>query len=94
MPLSDGCSPPETFRFAPSLPLRFACGPLPLTCPRVGMGPGGYSRPHLRHCISPCLFLEPYGHLAVASVVPDAVWDGGEGSVAESYYTAEKVGLE
>ena len=24
---SDGCSPPETFRFAPFLPLRFACGP-------------------------------------------------------------------
>ena len=50
MPPSDGCSPPEAFRFAPSLPLRFACGPLPLTCPRVGTGPGGDSRPHLRHC--------------------------------------------
>ena len=50
MPPSVGCSPPEAFRFAPSLPLRFACGPLPLTCPRVGTGPGGDSRPHLRHC--------------------------------------------
>ena len=26
MPPSVGCSPPETFRFAPSLPLSFACG--------------------------------------------------------------------
>ena len=47
-PPSVGCSPPETFRFAPSLPLRYACGPLPLTCPRVGTGPGGDSRTHLR----------------------------------------------
>ena len=38
----------ETFRFAPSFPLRYACGPLPLTCPRVGTGPVGDSRPHLR----------------------------------------------
>ena len=52
MPPSDGCSPPEAFRFAPSLPLRFACGPLPLTCPRVGTGPGGDSRPHLRHAVA------------------------------------------
>ena len=30
--------PPETFRFAPSLPLRFACGPHPSNGPEGGHG--------------------------------------------------------
>ncbi len=39
-PAGGGCSPPATFAFGSSFPLRYACGPLPLTGPRVGTGPG------------------------------------------------------
>ena len=38
----------QTFRCSiPPTALRLWA---PLTCPRVGTGPGGDSRPHLRHC--------------------------------------------
>ena len=43
MPPSVGFSPPETFRFAPSLPLRFSCG-LP-SCSRVDEQQCGSSLP-------------------------------------------------
>ena len=69
MPPSVGCSPPETFRFAPSLPLRYACGPLPLTCPRVGTGPGGDSRTHLRQTQNKIAILLTIKGIAIAFVI-------------------------
>ena len=69
MPPCDGCSPPEAFRFAPSFPLRFACGLLPLTCPRVGTGPGGDSRPHLRHCNNKIAVLLIISGIAIIFVI-------------------------